>query len=88
MSTTTATAGGIAGAMPRGLARRIVGAASAPFVAAFSALRRRQRNQAAIEHLRSMSDAELRDIGIARENIPSAVMGSPRDSLRLTTGLY
>jgi uncharacterized protein YjiS (DUF1127 family) len=82
MSTTNTTI-----AMPGSYAVRMLGTMSALFMAGFAACRTWQRNRDAIRHLRSMSDAELRDIGIVRESIEPAVMGG-RGSIHLSSGIY
>ena len=69
-------------AMAGGYMLRVLGSIGALFAAGFHACRTWQRNRNAIHHLRAMSDAELRDIGIARESIEPAVMGGRRDSMR------
>ena len=74
-------------AMPGSYATRVLGAVGALLAAGFAACRTWQRNRDAIRHLRSMSDAELRDIGIVRESIEPAVMGG-RGSMHLHGGIY
>ena len=67
---------------------RMLGAMRALLGAGLRACHTWHQNRNAIHHLRSMSDAELRDIGIARESIEPAVMGGHRDSIRPTSEIF
>ena len=85
MTTNTTTSTTIA--MPGASALGMIGSIGALLAAGFHACRTWQRNRDAIHHLHSMSDAELRDIGMTRESIEPAVMGR-HDSLRMHAGMF
>ena len=57
-----------------GYAQRMLTAAGSMLEAGLAAWRTRREQRNAIAHLRSMSDAELRDIGVERESVEPAVM--------------
>lgn len=78
MSTTTISVPAAAG-----LAHRIAEAAVAAIAAPVAfALRWRLQRLDTVQ-LRFMSDRELHDIGIAREDVPRSVFDSPRLNVRL-----